>query len=452
MNAYRFVVRFLRLLTRVFFRQVRVVGLENVPVDGPTIFAGNHPNSLIDPALIVTTCQRQVHFAAKDVLFKSRLLRVFLDSLGCVPIYRKMDHAGKTNNSSTFKALHNVLGRGAAMGIFPEGISHDEAQLAELKTGAARIAMGTLAAFPGKPVTIIPCGLTYVSRNRFRSRALVQYGRPIVITAEQVTGDADADRQTARDITLALRAGLRQLTVNAEDWDTVRVLDAVRRLYQPEDITLEQRVELARRFNEVYVTIRDEDVIKQLFQDVGDYQDRLDEAGLTDRDLRRDIDPAEAAWRIFTNTLRLTFWAPLAIPGLILHVPVGLLASWTGNKVAPRSDVLATTKLVIGVGLVLLAWNVIIALAFINGGLRTAVFAAVLLPFTGYGTLRVLERGASIKRLLAHGWRAIALRREVKILRARRSTMEATVIAAVNVYKPDDMQAIFPDRMATLPD
>ena len=259
-------------------------------------------------------------------------------------------------------------------------------------------------------------------------------------------------RQTARDITLALRAGLRQLTVNAEDWDTVRVLDAVRRLYQPEDITLEQRVELARRFNEVYVTIRDEDVIKQLFQDVGDYQDRLDEAGLTDRDLRRDIDLSEAAWRIFTNTLRLTFRAPLAIPGLILHVPMGLLARWTGNKVIPRSDVLATTKLMTGVGLVLLTWNVIITLAFINGGLRTAVFAAILLPFTGYGTLCVLERGASIKRLLAHGWRAIALRREVKILRARRSTMEATVIAAVNVYKPDDMQAIFPERMATLPD
>ena len=45
------------------------------------MLVANHPNSLIDPILIITTCGRKVHFAAKDTLFKGRLLRAVLRGL-----------------------------------------------------------------------------------------------------------------------------------------------------------------------------------------------------------------------------------------------------------------------------------------------------------------------------------------------------------------------------------
>jgi 1-acyl-sn-glycerol-3-phosphate acyltransferase len=172
--AYRVLAWFLRVVTRVFFRQIEVVGLENVPATGPVIFAGNHPNSLIDPILIITTCRRKVHFAAKDTLFKGRIMRAVLGALGAVPIMRRDDHGGATDNDAAFSAMFGVLGEGGAIGIFPEGLSHDEAHLAKLKTGAARLALGAPV-----PVTIVPCGLTFIHPKRFRSRVLVQYGAPI---------------------------------------------------------------------------------------------------------------------------------------------------------------------------------------------------------------------------------------------------------------------------------
>src|ERR1700735_4937501 len=92
--AYRVIAWLLRVATRVFFRQIEVVGLEHVPADGAVIFAGNHPNSLIDPVLIIATCGRKVHFAAKDALFKGRIMRWILGGLGAVPIKRKHDHDG----------------------------------------------------------------------------------------------------------------------------------------------------------------------------------------------------------------------------------------------------------------------------------------------------------------------------------------------------------------------
>ena len=150
--VYRILTWFLRVVTRVFFRQIEVVGLENIPATGGVLFAGNHPNSLIDPILIITSCGRKVHFAAKDVLFKGRLMRAVLGGLGAVPIQRRDDHDGSArrdptgpapasaaDNEAAFAAMFAVLESGGAIGIFPEGLSHDSSQLARLKTGAARL-------------------------------------------------------------------------------------------------------------------------------------------------------------------------------------------------------------------------------------------------------------------------------------------------------------------------
>ena len=117
--AYGFLSWFLRLVTRVFFRQVEVAGLEHVPADGPVLFAGNHPNSLIDPILIITTCGRKVHFAAKDTLFKGRIMRVVLRGLGAVPVARKAEHDGKPSEApvgSERPAEERAAGGGASGG------------------------------------------------------------------------------------------------------------------------------------------------------------------------------------------------------------------------------------------------------------------------------------------------------------------------------------------------
>ena len=270
--AYRFLAWLLRVATRVFFRQIEVVGLEHVPADGPVIFAGNHPNSLIDPVLIITTCGRKIHFAAKDSLFKGRIMRALLGGLGAVPILRREDHAGVVDNQAAFAAMFDVLGRGGAIGIFPEGLSHDESQLARLKTGAARLALGG-AHRVARSISIVPCGLTFIHPKRFRSRVLVQYGPALTITPE--IGESSDEVHTVTD---EIGAALRRLTVNAPDWETVRALDAVRRLYQPQEISIEERVELARRFNAYYAAVADDPRVVALMTRVHAYQDKLDDA------------------------------------------------------------------------------------------------------------------------------------------------------------------------------
>jgi 1-acyl-sn-glycerol-3-phosphate acyltransferase len=448
--AYRILAWFLRVVTRVFFRQVEVVGLEHVPRGGPVLFAGNHPNSLIDPILIITTCGRKVHFAAKDALFKGRLMRAVLRGLGAVPIKRRDDHDGTrdsapsvpgaapVDNDAAFEAMFGVLGEGGAIGIFPEGLSHDESQLARLKTGAARLALGGAQRTP-QPIFIVPCGLTFIHPKRFRSRVLVQYGPPIVVmttrpnTAEQV-----------RELTTEIDQSLRRLTINAPDWDTVRALDVVRRLYQPQEISIEDRVELARRFNAYYGAVAADPRVLALMSRVRAYQHKLDELGITDRELARDLSKLEVIGRVLRHLVLVAFWLPLTVPGAPLHVPPLAFARFASAQLTPRKDVIATTKLLIGLLLVLAGYAATVGVLWWKLGLAWAITAMVILPLSGYATLRVLDRLRLVRRGLGVLFRRLRFRPEVRALRRERESLVGEVITTVNAVKPKDLELKFP--------
>jgi 1-acyl-sn-glycerol-3-phosphate acyltransferase len=445
MFAYRLLRRILAFVTGVFFRQVEVSGDERIPADGetPVIFAGNHPNSLIDPVLIIVTCGRIVHFAAKDVLFRGAVMRWLLGKLGAVPVARKSDHeGGAVDNKGAFDRLAEVLAQGRAMGIFPEGVSHDLSQLQRLKTGAARIALDVAAR--GVPVKVVPCGLNYVRPKRFRSRVLVQYGTPIAITEAQLASWRSDEREAVRALTVEIEKAMRGLTVNASDWETVRALDQVRRLYQPGGITLEQRVELQRRFNEVYPTVKDHPDVAPLLARVRDYFERLRALGLTDRDLRRGLSAGELFLRAARQLVLGLFWLPLALPGIVLHAPLGFLISWAGRKFTPRKDVIATTKLILGLCMIPLAFGAILGVLWWKLGILVAALALLGLILSGIATVRVLERGARLGHLLAATVRALALRKEVASLARERAALEEEVVRAVDKFRPADMVPLFP--------
>lgn len=469
MLLYRALRWLLGLAMRVFFRQVEVVGLEHVPAKGAVIFAGNHPNSLIDPILILTTCGRIVHFAAKDTLFTTRIMRALLRGLGAVPLARRDDHGAGIDNQAAFTAMFDTLAAGRAIGIFPEGLSHDASQLARLKTGAARLALGAVER--GTDVTIVPCGLTFIHPRRFRSRALVQYGPPITISAAAPVAETVAESETvpvtepvaesvtepqpepvakdaARVLTDRIERGMRGLTVNAVDWDTIRALDAVRRLYQPPAIAIEDRIELARRFNTHYPRVKDRPEVVRTMARVQRYQARLDELGLADREIAGGLRPGAAARRVGRYLALLFVWLPLMLPAAPLHLPAVALARLAGKKLTPRKDVIATTKVLAGM-VIVFTFYAAAAVAFaLWQGLGWAIAVGCLLPLSGYATLKVIDGMHLLRRGLGALWRSLRLRREARALAAERTALTGELIALVDALKPADLVPLFPREVA----
>lgn len=436
---YDLLVAFLRLVTRVFFRNVEVVGREHVPLEGAVIFVGNHPNSLMDPVLITTSCQRRVRFAAKDTLFRSWALRPALWVLGSVPIKRKQDHAdGKLDNSDAFSALYEVLEARGAFGIFPEGISHVSAELAPLKTGAARIALG--AAEKKIPLRIVPCGLSYRAPERMRGRVLIQLGHPITIDEEMLARHSADPRAAAQELTSEIDRAMRALTINAKDFETLRVLDGVRRLYKPDDknLSFAEQAELMRRFNEHYERLKGEPDIAALFNDVAVYIGKLDALGLTDNDLMVPVSRMRWLFRIVGHLVLVLVYLPLALPGVVLHLPVLMLAVIAGETLTDRTDVVATIKMATITLAVLLGYAVIAAILFhiypFPLDLIIAGTVLLLLLGSGWATIRVLERQATMRRAFWVLLRLFDIKAELGRLRDERESLRLRLLALVDKY------------------
>ena len=445
MLVYRVLQWLLRLATRVFFRHIEVVGLGNLPREGAVLFCGNHPNSLLDPILITACCGRVVHFAAKDTLFESRLLAFLLRRMGAVPVRRRSDHPGQElANDDAFAALHRVLLEGRAVGIFPEGISHLDSQLAPLKTGAARIALAVKRMAPERPVHLIPTGLVYFTRHRFRSSVLIQFGAPVAV--DLARAGEDEARAAARALTGQIEARLRALTVNADSWDTIWVLDGVRRLYQPPDLTLEDRVELARRFNIGYPQVAHHADVRALVAEVRTYLGRMSAAGLRDDILRREIGVRDTLSRVVGHIGLLLFWTPLALLGAPIHMPLVLLLRYLGRWTAPRKDTVASAKFLMGFFTLLLLYAVLAAMVGWRLGAWAGALTALALPLSGWAFVHVMGRVDALRHLVLTLFRVIRLHREVAALRAERARLVDEVIAAVDRHRPADMEPMFGAR------
>jgi glycerol-3-phosphate O-acyltransferase/dihydroxyacetone phosphate acyltransferase len=159
---------FVRRSLHLYYSRIEVEGRERLPAGGAVLFVANHPNSLMDPALIGYTAQRPVHFFAKAPLFDVPVFGALMHALGMVPAYRGQDDkASVRKNLETLDVGAQYLGRGEAVGIFPEGKTHDREGLEQVRTGAARIAWPAVQS--GAGVMIVPLGLNYERKEKFRS-------------------------------------------------------------------------------------------------------------------------------------------------------------------------------------------------------------------------------------------------------------------------------------------
>src|SRR5688572_11189479 len=168
-----------RRAVRVYYR-VQHLG-EGVPASGPLLLVANHPNGLVDPVLLAGATHRSLRFLGKAPLFEMPGLGLVMRWLHALPVHRSQE-GGTADNTRTFEAVFAALAQGEVVGLFPEGKSHDEPELLELKTGAARMALGAEArAGWTLGVRIVPVGLVYRAKPSFRSRVAVWTGRPLSV-------------------------------------------------------------------------------------------------------------------------------------------------------------------------------------------------------------------------------------------------------------------------------
>lgn len=159
------VIKVIALAVFAVFMPRKVIGRENVPMEGGFILALNH-RSNFDVIMGGLSCPRQLHYMAKKELFQNKLLGWFLKKLNAFPL----DRGG--NDLKAIKTALSLLKSGEVLGIFPEGTRVKEGEDISAKAGVSMLALRA-------KVPVVPGVI--VGDYKLFHRVYVVFGKPITL-------------------------------------------------------------------------------------------------------------------------------------------------------------------------------------------------------------------------------------------------------------------------------
>lgn len=161
-------------------------GRENIPKDGSNIFASNH-RSYTDPVLIALPTRVPCSFMAKEELFKQNIFfKWLITAFGAFPVTR-----GKGDTAAIDLSMEK-LNMGRNLVIFPEGTRSKDGTVGKGKTGVALIA--ALAQVP-----VIPVGINFEGKLKFRKKIVVRFGKPISAEELNITSANPRELKTLKN-------------------------------------------------------------------------------------------------------------------------------------------------------------------------------------------------------------------------------------------------------------
>ena len=179
-----------RLILLVYAR-VELVGAENVPRRGGLIIVSNHLNNA-DPGTVGVFMRRRVVFMAKEEMFQWPIWGLYVRLIGAFPVRRF---------EADLKALRRsvqVIRRGQALFMFPEGTRSKTGSLCRGHPGTAMVALRA-----GAP--ILPVAITGTEAVRMpglflrpfrRTRVRLVIGEPFFLPSVKRPKAEDYERCT----------------------------------------------------------------------------------------------------------------------------------------------------------------------------------------------------------------------------------------------------------------
>ncbi|MEM6325722.1 MAG: 1-acyl-sn-glycerol-3-phosphate acyltransferase [Bacteroidota bacterium] len=466
-RIYRLLRAVVRTALRLFFREIAVEGREHIPTTGGGLLVAWHPNGVIDPGLMLAAFPRQVVFGARDGLLRWPLVGWVMRTLGTVPIYRAQDHAGEGEaarrkaNARSLDALAEAVAGGSFSALFPEGQSHNEPHVTDIRSGAARLYLRAKELGAEAPA-LVPVGLHYDAKSVFRSDVLVVFHPPL-----EVPPDADVPTLN-REIGHALA----RVVHATDDWDLHRTMLQASTLVRAEaaarDGRRADRAPLAERtadFEQMWQGYHARlgthpEEIEDLRREVTAYRRALARLGLHDHDLDAPARPSllRLLWTGTQGVLAYLLLRPLFLIGMVVNAPPYWALKPLARRLARDEKDQATIKMLGGFVLFPLAWIAASLLAVLGlAPLRTLApwvpdapvaigLGAFALSVAGaVVALRSSELAVETSQAVRARWTRWRRPEVVRDLRERRSRLFDRLVALADA-ESGTLEPRFPER------
>jgi 1-acyl-sn-glycerol-3-phosphate acyltransferase len=296
----------------------------------------------MDPILIAMHINRELYFLARGEAFENKLASRILSHLNLIPIYRPEISPEKlTENKNIFRKCHSHLSSGNCLLIFPEGFSKTERRLRKIKTGTARIALGTEAKNSFKlGLKIVPIGINYTNPHLFQSEVFINIGHSI--TLERFKNEYQHNQfSAARKLTNEIKTELEDRTVVIEHEELDQLVSKIERLYEDElkeslDTQNSDKFLLSKQIVKAvnYFYLNDKIRVFRFKQKLDTYFNKLKNLDLKDSQVKY----AEVRGNLFLKFLFLASLSPLFIYGLVNNIIPLKLSAFLATKMTKRED------------------------------------------------------------------------------------------------------------------
>lgn len=373
-----------KIALSVFFRKLHLSGLENVDWEKPVILASNHPTAFIEPCILACWLPKPLHFMVRGDLFLQPVSNWVLRDLNMIPFFR-MEDAGIAGVKGNFRSVEEaaaVLRAHHPVLILAEGHTVHEKRLRPLRKGTARIALGTQDQYPDLDIQLVPVGVNYTYADRFRSEAMIHFGKAIPVRDYVEAYRANAGNGL-KELTDAMREGLERHVVIIEEKGDEKWADQLLIIFRnnhPEAFSPQteydgERLAAEKRIADTVnnLPLSDKERWKGI---VEHYMRELKRYDATDRGLTAGGTFPLGAF------LSLLLGAPLYGLAAIIHfLPLWIAGRIGFGKMVPRYEFKASVALAVGMVLYLI-WAILL---FVLGAIFLGWLWALAILLLGLG-------------------------------------------------------------------
>jgi 1-acyl-sn-glycerol-3-phosphate acyltransferase len=444
---YKFLQDIIKVALAIFFQKIEIRHGENVPERGPVLFAVNHPDSQMDAFVLSSAIKRKVHYIAHAGLFANKLKAKLLRSCGVIPVYRQRGKKDKIDrNVVAFQECYEVLERGDVIGIFPEGESEMARRVKKIKTGAARVVLGSERRNKYKlGVKLIPIGLHFFSRSRFRSKVLINVGRPIDLQPFFSLNEKD-NFEAVNQLTAQIQDSLEYLTVNVQHTELDRFVKDIESIYRDELMTqtLADHKSSKKIIAEFVITQKiadcveyfhdhDPQRVRDMEEKISAYKRKLKRLHLKDIMVREKTSIKKLFKAELTGIAKAVVGFPLAAYGVLNNFFPYRITEFIARKfIDDRTKILMA--LFVGGGITfLLFYSAQVFLVWYLGGYLWAVLYLCTLPSSGFFALGYIKEIRQIQERISFSFFLFTNRHLIGKMRRTRNML----ISEMNSYKDE---------------
>ncbi|KAG2223521.1 hypothetical protein INT45_000841 [Circinella minor] len=445
-----------RLAVWVYFRNVKVICEKPVSQQGPLLVAANHMNMVLDPVVLIATFPhaRRCHFWALARFFRIPVAGQFLSGAGVLPVDTQT-----RSNAELFEHTLDCLDKGGVIAVFPEGTSYTLPHHLPFKDGLSWAAYEYLLDQCNKATTngsteevgisIIPAGITYTTKNKWRTQDLKKF-------------QADP-KPSVKDLTKRIANGVEKGTINSPDWDTLHAAAEARFIMfgDTRSVKLEDYVQVSQSFIDIFHPSKTKDDPKrsELKLRLLTFHKTLRQLRLTVWDINmyenHEITLQRAILRLASTWTTLAVQIPLFLPSIIINWPLYLLGQ-VAEHYEEHTESVAQDKLIYSVILAIPLYGTLFYqfwkyIGFTMIGLLGAI---MLIPVLAWYHMALVDKRYDMAKDVAASWRICAAllssvtgldaqpRRELEdAVELRKWCLEHTKLLLLDLAKDGDSHA-----------